>query len=80
MVQPAMQRSLVDRVLRAIPVVGLLHRCLEEERVGDLGLLVLNLVLLVTLATMFGGWGAFITIVTIAAGVVLAALVLVTAG
>lgn len=74
------RRRTLDRILRSIPVIGLLHRILEEERVGDLMLLVLNIVMVVVLATLVGGWGAFITIATAAAGFVLFALILVTAG
>jgi hypothetical protein len=80
MANTAVQRSTLDRVLRAIPIIGLLHRCLEEERVGDLALFVLNIVLAVALATMLGGWAAFITILTIAAVAILGALALVAGG
>lgn len=73
-------QTLLDKVLRRIPIVGFLHRCLEEERAADLGLFVLNLVMATIVATLIWGWPAFITVALTMTFLIMATLVLVTRG
>lgn len=73
-------QSWLDRVLRRIPIVGFLHRCLEEERAADLGLFVLNFVMATIVATLIWGWPAFIFVALATTFIIMATLVLVTRG
>lgn len=54
--------SFIERALRAIPVIGYAARCVEEERVKELLILVGVVLLAAVLAVVTWGYPALITI------------------
>ncbi|NOT72581.1 MAG: hypothetical protein HOP09_18960 [Hyphomicrobium sp.] len=54
--------SIIERVLRAIPIIGYAAKCVEEERVGELFALVGVLLLAAALSILIWGYAALITI------------------
>lgn len=74
------QHNTLDRIIRAIPVIGFAHRCMEENRPWHLALLVLNVLLLTAVAVSIWGFPAFITAMLIFTALVGTTVVLATLG
>ncbi|MEM7776932.1 MAG: hypothetical protein AAF732_15090 [Pseudomonadota bacterium] len=55
------RRSLIDRIVRSIPIVGFAARCMEENRPVDLAILAMNVVLATLVAVSIWGYPALIT-------------------
>ncbi len=67
-------------MLRYIPVIGFLARCIEEERTTDLYILIANLLMATTLAVIVFGYPAVILIALVFTLLIGAAVLMSTRG
>lgn len=72
--------SPLDRLIRALPIIGYVIRCLEEERHKELALLGANLFMSVLLVGLIWGYAGIITVMLTLVAVIIPTLVLVTLG
>jgi hypothetical protein len=77
--ETAAEPAITSPFLRRIPVLGYALRCFDEERAGELGLLLANVVMLAIVLVLLFGLPAFVgllytALVIVAGGVFLSTL------